>query len=242
MTKLCALLALSITASVATECSQSGMTGWMQPPLGPGCCSAATNILLVNAGVSDCATAAWSKPSCRKAGEAICGDGDSCKAWASQFSDKTQFCPGGAGWYLFVGIGCGALVALGCALRICKACKDCERDREVAAQRAEINAINAGLIANQQQVGIMSHAQFLANQQQAATTPPISFAAPTPPIQTAVPVGTADVSGGGVTSYPDVENPETPEAMLVKLKSLLDAGVLTQEEFDNKKAEILKRF
>ena len=28
----------------------------------------------------------------------------------------------------------------------------------------------------------------------------------------------------------------------VKLKSLLDAGVLTQEEFDNKKAEILKRF
>ena len=88
----------------------------------------------------------------------------------------------------------------------------------------------------------MSHAQFLANQQQAATTPPISFAAPTPPIQTAVPVGTADVSGGGVTVYPDVENPETPEAMLFKLKSLLDAGVLTQEEFDNKKAEILKRF
>ena len=240
MTKLCALLALSITASVATECSQSGMTGWMQPPLGPGCCSAATGILLLNAGVSDCATAAWSKPSCRKAGEAICGE-DSCKAWASQFSDATILC-GGAGWYMYVGIGCGALVALCCALRICKACKDCERDREVAAQRAEINAINAGLIANQQQVGSMSHAQFLANQQQAATTPPISFAAPTPPIQTAVPVGTADVSGGGVTVYPDVENPEAPEAMLFKLKSLLDAGVLTQEEFDNKKAEILKRF
>ena len=109
--------------------------------------------------------------------------------------------PAGAGWELFVGIGIGALVALCCALRICKACKDCERDREVAAQRAEINAINAGLIANQQQVGIMSHAQFLANQQQAATTPPISFAAPTPPIQTAVPVGT------------DVEAAETPEAM-----------------------------
>ena len=156
---------------------------------------------------------------------------------------------------MYVGIGCGALVALCCALRICKACKDCERDREVAAQRAEINAINAGLIANQQQVGSMSHAPFLANQQQAATTPPtgisfaapaptppISFAAPTPPIQTAVPVGTADVSGGGVTVYPDVENPEAPEAMLFKLKSLLDAGVLTQEEFDNKKAEILKRF
>ena len=41
---------------------------------------------------------------------------------------------------------------------------------------------------------------------------------------------------------PDVEAAETPEAMLLKLKSLLDAGALTQEEFDNKKAEILKRF
>ena len=53
---------------------------------------------------------------------------------------------------------------------------------------------------------------------------------PTPPIQTAVPVGT------------DVEAAEPPDATLLKLKSLLDAGVLTQEEFDNKKAEILKRF
>ena len=236
-----ALFALTIAASVAAECSQSGPTGWMQPPLGPGCCSAATGLILVNAGVSDCETAGWTKPSCRKAVEAVCSE-DSCKAWMSQYTDATQLCVGGAGWYLYVGIGCGALVALCCALRICRACKDCDRDREVAAQRAEINAINAGLIANQQQVGSMSHAQFLANQQQAATTPPISFAAPTPPIQTAVPVGTADVSGGGVTVYPDVENPETPEAMLFKLKSLLDAGVLTQEEFDNKKAEILKRF
>jgi hypothetical protein len=239
MTTLCALLALSIAASVATECSQSGPLGNLPPPLGAGCCSAATNILINNAHLSGCdwTTAGWSNPSCRKATKAYCGE-DSCKAWASQFSDD----PCGEAWYLFVVIGFGALAALCCTLRICKACKDCERDREVAAQRAQINAINAGLIANQQQVGIMSHAQFLANQQQAATTPPISFAAPTPPIQTAVPVGTADVSGGGVTSYPDVEAAETPEAMLVKLKSLLDAGVLTQEEFDNKKAEILKRF
>ena len=240
MTTLCALLALSIAASVAAECSQSGLNGWMQPPLGPGCCSAATGILIANSLASGCDIPRWSNPSCRKAIKAFCGE-DSCKAWASQFSDAIH-CPGGAGWELFVGIGIGALVALGCALRICKACKDCERDREVAAQRAEINAINAGLIANQQQVGIMSHAQFLANQQQAATTPPISFAAPTPPIQTAVPVGTADVSGGGVTVYPDVEAAEPPEAMLLKLKSLLDAGARTQEEFDNKKAEILKRF
>ena len=32
------------------------------------------------------------------------------------------------------------------------------------------------------------------------------------------------------------------QAVLINLKSLLDAGALTQEEFDNKKAEILKRF
>ena len=206
-----------------------------------GCCSAASWPILGNAFVSDCEHAGWTKPSCRKAADVICGEAN-CRAWLSQYTDATNYCVGGTYVGVYVGIGCGALVALYCLLKICKACKDCERDREVAAQRAEINAINAGLIANQQQVGSMSHAQFLANQQQAATTPPISFAAPTPPIQTAVPVGTADVSGGGVTFYPDVENPETPEAMLVKLKSLLDAGVLTQEEFDNKKAEILKRF
>lgn len=49
-----------------------------------------------------------------------------------------------------------------------------------------------------------------------------------------------DRIGGSASASPAATGPD-PVAQLAQLKSLLDAGVLTQEEFDTKKAELLTR-
>ena len=53
---------------------------------------------------------------------------------------------------------------------------------------------------------------------------------------------TAPVTVAGTALTPmQMERPEDPAEAIGKLKSLLDAGAITQEEFDGKKAELLSR-
>ena len=53
---------------------------------------------------------------------------------------------------------------------------------------------------------------------------------------------TVPVTVAGAALMPmQMERPEDPAEAIGKLKSLVDAGAITQEEFDSKKAELLSR-
>ena len=72
------------------------------------------------------------------------------------------------------------------------------------------------------------HGQAKAEQEQAGQQQAAADAAPLPPAQAEAPA-------------PPVASSEDSYGELMKLKELLDAGVLTQQEFDTQKTNILAR-
>ena len=97
------------------------------------------------------------------------------------------------------------------------------RPREIVMPRMLRRAAVLGATAH---VAASRGAAKGAEQQAAADA---AAAPPPPPPETAAPVAPAAAGAASADSY----------AELMKLKELLDAGVLTQEEFDAQKAKIL---